>query len=197
MSGFSVNRQEKSQIGDSCDNSEFVTATGGRSTPPFQRSLLNITRRLFTGFSECLCHQPLWKITHHGSGNLNLGAWWLVQDLLTSFGRSNNLYNHMDVYLILLGGQVTISSWILWVHGEVFKCAEIFVTVNRQFLSCWCLCEIYFPCQILLLTKKCKYPEVCFKGCKIHLWKQFLFSMSVIVSRYAITMVNNMMIYQP
>ena len=33
LSGFSGARREKSKIGDSCGNSEFLTATGGRSPP--------------------------------------------------------------------------------------------------------------------------------------------------------------------
>ena len=33
---FSGKRRAKSQIGDSCGNSQFFTATGGRSTPKFE-----------------------------------------------------------------------------------------------------------------------------------------------------------------
>ena len=34
VSGFSGEQQEKSQIGESCGNSELVTATGERPPPP-------------------------------------------------------------------------------------------------------------------------------------------------------------------
>ena len=36
VSGFSVERQSESQIGDSCENSEFVNIIGGRPPPPFK-----------------------------------------------------------------------------------------------------------------------------------------------------------------
>ena len=53
-----------------------------------------------------------------------------VRDLLISFRRFNKLSNHMDVYFIIIRKQGMISSWIGWVHGEVFKGAELCVTVD-------------------------------------------------------------------
>ena len=85
-----------------------------RPTPtPFQIYILNTNRRQFTSYGECLCHQPLQIISHRGSEQLNWGDWWLVWDVITSFGRSDDLYNHRYVYFIVMGGQVQIDSCIV------------------------------------------------------------------------------------
>ena len=139
-----------------------------RRTPPlppkFRRSLINTNRRQCNGFVECICHQPLQKITHRGSENLNWEAWCLVQDLLISFGRSGDLCNHRDFYFIFIGGLCPIARCIWWVHGEDFKSAKVCVTVDCRFWRCWCLSETPFSWKILLLTNKCKNHLLCFKG---------------------------------
>ena len=100
MSWFSGEGQEKLQIGDSCGNSEFVTAI----LLPFGLCLLNANKWKYTGFGECLCHQLLWNINNRGIGHLNWGAWWQFRALFVSFGRCDDLFNHRDVYFIVMGG---------------------------------------------------------------------------------------------
>ena len=91
LSGFSGKRRSKSQIGDSCGNFEFVTATGGQPPFKFRIYLLNTNIRKCTGFGEYLCHRPLQNINHRGSEHLNWRAWWMVWSLFISFGRSGDL----------------------------------------------------------------------------------------------------------
>ena len=145
-------------------------------SPPLRIYLLNTNRRQCTVFGECLWHWLLQNINHHGSEHINWGAWWVFRAWIISSGCSDDLCNQRDVYFIIIGWKGLITSCIGWVHGERFKGAELGVAVNCRFLCCWCLCEMPFSRQSLLLTKIYKYPEVCFKGCRIRLLGQFLFS---------------------
>ena len=125
VSWFSAEQQTKSQIKDSCGNSEFVTFTGALIPPVlFWISIINTNIKYCTGFGECLYHWPLQNTTHRGSEQLKWRSWWLVQALLAIFGRSDDLYNHRYFYFIVMGGQCAITSLILWVHGDVFKVAK-------------------------------------------------------------------------
>ena len=82
----------------------------------WQKSLLKTIRRQCTVFNKCLSHQPLQNITHHGSEHLNWGRWWLVWDLIISFGLSGILCNHKDVYFIFIWLDVKSASncSLLW-----------------------------------------------------------------------------------
>ena len=95
--------------------------------------------------------------------NTSTGGLVMVRALITSFERSDNLYNDRDVYLIILIGQGTISRWIGWFRGEVFKYAERCVMVKFVLVLLMPVWNaLYLP--NFAATKKCKYEEVCFKG---------------------------------
>ena len=99
--------------------------------------------------------------------------------------------------IFFLGRAGLIVSWILWVHGEFFKDSEMCIIINHRFSCCLCLCETPFPRKIVLIPKKCKYEEVCFKGCTIRFWEQFLISTEVRGTKKYIVTSNIWIIYWP
>ena len=166
-SGFQVKNEQNRKLGTPAIIPN-LSLTPAIKNPPHQISIINTNRRQFSVLCECLFHQKTRKITHQGNEHLNWAAWLLVWALLISFGCFDDLWNHMDVYFIVMGGQGPIAICIAWVHGEGFKGLEMCVADNCWRLRCWCLCEMPFYCQTLLLTEKYKYPEVFLKGCKIY-----------------------------
>ena len=97
LSRFSGKEREKSQIGESCDNSESVTNTSDQQPLPPYISILNNNIIQFNVLCECLFHQKTRNITHQGNEHLNWASWLLVWSLLISFLCFDKLCNHLDV----------------------------------------------------------------------------------------------------